>query len=60
MTMEDKPNNIELALKEIAYCDELRVKVSGGKIVCIPKQVVQRPYKNGIRTQHTIDEDITV
>jgi hypothetical protein len=52
-------DRIKMALKEIAFCDDLRVKVSNGEIVCIKKQVVQRPEKWGINTQHTILEDIT-
>jgi hypothetical protein len=52
---EDK---ITQALKEIGYCDELKVKVQNGEIICICKQVVQRPVHAGIRTQHTIEEDI--
>jgi len=53
---EDK---IEKALQEIGFCNDLRVKVSNGKVFAILKQVVQRPEKWGIKTQHVIDDDIT-
>ena len=52
-------DRIRSALKEIAFCDDLRVKVSNGEIVAIHAQVVQRPSKHGIDTQHTIKEAIT-
>lgn len=54
--MNDK---IELALKEIGFCDDLRVKVQDGVIVAICQQVIQRPQRSGIKTQIMIDEDIT-
>ena len=50
---------ITQALKEIGFCDDLRVKVREGVIVAICKQVIQRPERAGIRTQHIIEEDIT-
>ena len=56
MVDEDK---IEKALQEIGFCNDLRVKVSNGKVFAILKQVVQRPEKWGIKTQHVIDDDIT-
>ncbi len=51
-------DNITKALKEIGFCDELKVKVANGEIIAICKQIVQRPEHAGIRTQHFIDEDI--
>lgn len=56
MPEEDK---IEMALKEIGFCDELKVKVSNGRIVAICSQIIQRPSKHGIDTQHTIKNMIT-
>ena len=53
---EDK---IQAALKEISFCDELKVKIQDGVIIAICKQVIQRPKKAGVATQHTIDEEIT-
>jgi len=52
-------DHIKNALKEIAFCDDLRVKVSYGEIVAIHSQVIQRPSKFGVDTQHTIKEVIT-
>jgi len=51
---EDK---IEAALKEIGY-GEVRVIVADGVIIALPKQIIQRPEKAGVKTQHTIDEEI--
>lgn len=51
-------DKIEAALKEIGFCDELRVKIENGVIVAICKQVIQRPGHAGIKTQHIIDEEI--
>lgn len=56
MSEEDR---IKSALKEIGFCDDLRVKVSNGEIVAIHPQVVQRPSKYGVDTQHTVKEAIT-
>lgn len=46
-------------LKEIGY-GEVKVTVDKGKIVALPKQVIQRPKKFGITTQHNIEEVIEV
>ena len=54
---EDK-NKLELALKEINFCSELKVVVADGQIIAICKQIVQRPEKNGVKTQISIDEEI--
>jgi len=51
-------DRITQALKEIGFCDELKVRVHEGVIVCICKQVIQRPVHAGVRTQHSIEEDI--
>lgn len=52
---EDK---ITQALKEIGYCDELKVKIHEGQLVAICRQVIQRPLHAGVRTQQTIEEEI--
>lgn len=52
-------DRIRSAIKEIAFCDDLRVKVSNGEIVAIHAQVIQRPSKHGVDTTHTIKEVIT-
>ena len=51
---------LEDILKEILYADELKVKVAQGKIVSIPKQIIQRPKKNGITTQQIVEETIEI
>lgn len=51
---------LEDILKEIGYTDELKVKVSNGKIRAIPKQRIARPDKFGVRTEHIIEEVIEV
>ena len=53
----DKPK-LEDILKEIGFTDELKVKVSQGKIRAIPKQTISRPSKYGIRTEHKVEETI--
>jgi hypothetical protein len=52
-------NKVDLALKEIGFTDDLRVKVSDGVIVCIPKQRISRPERHGIKTELVIEEEIT-
>ena len=51
-------DKITQALKEIAFCEELKVKIADGVIVAICKQVIQRPERAGVKTQHIIDEEI--
>lgn len=60
MGLEEMKISLEDILKEILYADELKVKVAGGKIVAIPKQVIQRPKKNGITTQQIVEETIEI
>lgn len=55
MVEQDK---ITLALKEIKYCENLRVNVADGTIVSIPKQRIFRATKHGIKTEIVIDEEI--
>lgn len=49
---------IAFALKEIGFCDDLKVKVADGVVVAICKQVIVRPSRHGVKTQHVIDEEI--
>jgi hypothetical protein len=58
---EQAPANdkIKLALREIGFCDDLRVKIANGEIVAICKQVIQRTPRAGVRTAITIEEEIT-
>ena len=53
--MDDK---LERALKRINEA-LLQVCIRGGKIVKIPKQIIERPPKDGMREVIHIDEDIT-
>jgi len=56
--MPEEKNRLDLALKEIGFCSELKVVVADGQIIGICKQVVQRPERNGVKTQISIDEEI--
>ena len=52
---------LDEVLKEIGYSDELKVKVSNGKIRSIPKQRIQRtPKIDGLRIEYIIDEIIDI
>lgn len=52
-------DRIEQALKEIGFADECKIKVANGVVIAICKQVIQRPSRAGVRTQHIIEEEIT-
>jgi len=46
-------------LEEIGY-GEVKFKISGGRILVAPRQMIERPSKAGIRTLVYIDEPITL
>lgn len=54
--MEDR---IRSALKEIGFCDELKVKIADGEIIAISKQRAFKPARHGIKTEITIESEIT-
>ena len=48
-------------LKEIGFTDELKVKISQGKVKSIPKQRIQRTARiDGLRIEYIIDEVIEI
>ena len=51
-------DNIIRALKEIGF-GEVKIKLEAGEIICICKQVIQRPERAGVRTQHIVENEIT-
>ena len=57
--MEDK-NKIELAYKEIGYCQDLKVCIADGKVVKICKGRYYRATRNGVKCEIVIDEDIVI
>lgn len=57
MPEQDK---IQLALKEIGFCEDLKVKVADGKVIAILKQRVFRPARHGVKTEIVIDEEIKI
>lgn len=52
-------NKIDQALKEIGYCEDLRVKVADGVIVSICKGRYSRPERAGVKTEVIIEQEIT-
>jgi len=51
-------DNITRAFKEIGF-GEIKVKLEAGEIACICEQIIQRPERAGVRTQHIIEKEIT-
>ena len=49
--------NLEDFLREVAY-GEVRFKVVDGKLFVIPKQVIERPAKTGVRVHVVVHEPI--
>ena len=52
-------NKIEQALREIAFCDELKVKVADGVIIAICKGRYSKPERSGVKTEVIIENEIT-
>jgi hypothetical protein len=51
-------DNITRAFKEIGF-GKVEVEIANGEIVSICAQVIQQPERAGVRTQHTIEKEIT-
>ncbi len=55
--MGDESTKLENFLKEVGH-GEIRVTVMDGKLFGVPKQIIERPGKAGVRVQIVVEEAI--
>lgn len=57
--MADETTRLENFLKEVGH-GEVRIIVMDGRLFSIPKQIIERPEKSGVRVHIVVHEPIHI
>ena len=55
--VKEENNKLENFLKEVGH-GEIKVMINDGKLFAVPKQIIDRPAKAGVRVHIVVDEPI--